>query len=126
MMTQSGYSFIVIERDTFVARDICAGLLAACPGCDVIHLRFPSELVSQVSPSADEVPVIVTKMNVQEVEDSGLADWAIANGAEIVIRAGDDPVTEVIRKGWRSLTSPFTREDLSHLVNSLTGLRRAG
>ena len=65
-------------------------------------------------------------MNVQEVEDSGLADWAIANGAEIVIRAGDDPVTEVIRKGWRSLTSPFTREDLSHLVNSLTGLRRAG
>ena len=114
------YSFIVIERDVFVARDMRDCLQAACVGCDVIHLRYPAELTGILEDADDDHRlVIVTKMGLEEIDASGLADWAKDHSAEIVIRAGDDPVSEVLKRGWRSLTSPFTRDDILALVESL-------
>lgn len=118
-MSQEIYRFIVIERDVFVAHDMRDSLLSACPDCDVVHLRYPADLTVTVPKDDDHRSVILTKMNVQEVEASGLSSWADDHKAEIVIRAGDDPIAEVLRKGWRSLTSPFTREDIGMLVESL-------
>lgn len=123
-MSSRKLRFVIIEKDSFVARDMQHGLQAANPDCDTCHLAHhadaPGVLLRQAE--ADEPrTVIVTKMSLEQIESTGLARIAQDAGAELVVRMGDDPVGSVMSRGWYSLASPFTWEDLSALVGSLTG-----
>lgn len=124
-MSPQSYRFIVIERDLIVARDLSDGLRAACPSCDVLHLRCASEMPESLSANSTHPPVILTKLPVQQVEDSGMAHLAREQGATIVVRQGDDPLSEVAHRGWLSLTSPFSWDDLAALIHDLRQLGMA-
>lgn len=122
-MSAHMFRFVVIEKDCFVARDMQDGLQSAAPDCDVLRLARPEDAedaFAQVSRADPTRIVIITKLTVAQLDSSGMARLAHDFGADIVVRLGDDPVQKVIERGWYSLASPFTWDDLAELVGGLT------
>lgn len=126
-MSSRKLRFVIIEKDSFVARDMQDGLLAAVPDCDTFHLAHHDDASDALrrdavaGPADEPRMVIVTKLSLDQIDSSGLARAAYDAGAEMVVRMGDDPVGAVASRGWYSLASPFTWDDLSALVGSLSG-----
>lgn len=114
-MPNNGHRFIIIEKDLFVARDMSQGLIAAYAQCEVLHLRHENEVPTNLRSS----DVIVTKMTMEQIDRSGLDVSARATGATIVVRMGDDSNDAIERRGWLSLPSPFTWDDINVMLNSL-------
>lgn len=120
------FRFFIIEKDSFVARDMQDGLLAAIPDCDARHLLHHDEarqIAAQGADGADTAAtrsVIVTKMSLDQLDRTGLAGLARDLNADVVVRMGEDPVAAVAARGWFSLASPFTWDDLNSLVSELS------
>lgn len=121
-MPAQKFRFIIIEKDSFVARDMQDGLLSALPGCDTLCLPDPGDIAA-VAATLDPVErtrtVIVTKLSLEELEENGLARIAAEIGADIVVRMGEDSPVAVATRGWHSLACPFSRDDLAALVADL-------
>ncbi|MGZ3216602.1 hypothetical protein [Paracoccus sp. T5] len=121
-MTHPHFTFVVLEKDHFVAQDMCAGLVDAAPGCQFLHLAvsdIPDDLLATLAGSSG-LPVLVTKAQISEMDGCALVrDWT-RNGWPIVLRLGIDPVEDIRARGWYSLAAPFTRDDLDDLVRRLT------
>ncbi|MCF3974458.1 hypothetical protein [Paracoccus salsus] len=118
-MSDSALLFVIIEKDCFIARDMQEGLEAADPACETIRLRDPEEAVELVcgrQPDGRLRTVIITKLSLAQIEDCSLSRLADEGLVEIVVRIGDDTSEAVHRRGWFTLASPFTRDDLSALV----------
>lgn len=92
----------------------------ACPGCETTHFRLVTDLPEYLGlgDGGDRVTVL-TKLSLHEIMNSGLAAKAGSQGAEIVVRQGEDSLDEIARHGWLSLPSPFSWDDLSELVQVL-------
>ena len=110
---------MIVETDPFIARDMSDGLMEAAPGCTVEIFRSAEELADLPSAPAAPHPVIVTKLSLEAIESSGLATSAARMGAMIVVRQGEDTADAVSARGWLSLPTPFTCEDLFELASSL-------
>lgn len=122
-MSPQRFRFVILEKDRFVANDMQEGLRAATPDCDTRHLLHPEDAGEAFSESAHEASsrtVLVTKLSVEQIDASGLSRLAQQSCADIVVRMGDDPLHAVTERGWFSLASPFTWDDLSALVADLT------
>jgi hypothetical protein len=120
-MTDSKLRFVIIEKDSFIAHDMQSGLQAAVPDCDTRWLPNVSDVVAQLSSAAaDARTVLITKLSLSQLEETGLSNLAQQRGAEIVVRLGEDPKEEITRRGWFSLESPFTWDDLADLVGALS------
>lgn len=122
-MSPPRFRFVILEKDRFVANDMQEGLKAATPDCDTCHLTHADEAGEAFSESSETGPartVLVTKLSVEQIDASGLSRLARDSRAEIVVRMGDDPLHTVAERGWFSLASPFTWDDLSALVADLS------
>lgn len=120
-MPESRFRFVIIEKDSFIARDMQSGLQAAVPDCDTRLLPNAAGAVEAFPRTTDEArTVLITKLSLAQLDESGLSQLARDSGAEIVVRLGDDPQDEVTRHGWLSLASPFTWEDLAELAGDLS------
>ncbi|MBU3030285.1 hypothetical protein [Paracoccus marinaquae] len=121
-MSSQKFRFVIIEKDSFVAHDMREGLKAAVPGCDTHHLTDldgASGLVTTDAEAGSPRTVIVTKLSLAQLDSSGLTQLAQQMRAEIVVRLGEDPRAAVTERGWLSLASPFTWEDLAGLASDL-------
>lgn len=121
-MTASKFRFVVIEKDSFVARDMQDGLQAAIPGCEIRQScgydQLP-DLIPAPSPSDDMRTIIITKLSLAQLDSGGISQLAHDRHAEIVVRLGEDSVQDVTGRGWHSLASPFTWDDLAGLAMQL-------
>lgn len=115
-MTPAPLKFLIVEKDAFVARDMQLGLQDADAGCHVLHMRDVAEC--QALLPFPEYPVVITKLSIDQIDACGLTQIAGRN-AVIVVREGVDTLTAVARRGWLSLASPFTAEDLAALVHQI-------
>lgn len=120
-MQHASFCFILIERDCFIARDLREGLAEACPCCTY---RSFSDLAGLVEAEAelqslDQLPVVITKASLEDLNSSGIAGMVRRNGWTMAVRMGADPLPEVQAEGWLSLAAPFSREDLVYLVEQL-------
>lgn len=103
------------------ARD---GLAEACDSCTSRRFGTVEELLTaQADLSAlPQLPVIITKKSLHEIEASGLADLARRKHWPVVVRLDLDPPSEIVARGWLALPSPFSRLDLVLMVDELLGL----
>ncbi|MDP5308067.1 hypothetical protein [Paracoccus spongiarum] len=129
-MSDQTFRFLLIEKDLFVARDMQEGLRMALPDCDIRCLSLPEDIhgaLAETEAQNGSAPrvVIVTKLSVDQIDLLGLTDAASRHRAEMVVRRGDDPPEAVAARGWFSLASPFTWDDLSDLAGDLRGRRSA-
>lgn len=115
-MTQKNLTFVIVEKDAFVAHDMQLGLQDASDGCEVLHLRDIADI--QHMASVPPRPVFITKLSISQIDEHGLVGFAGPNAA-IVLREGVDLAADVAARGWFSLASPFTAEDLTTLVNDI-------
>lgn len=128
-MTLEPLTFVIVEKDAFVALDMQLGLQDASVGCQVVHLRDIADFQSMPQPA--DRPVIITKLSIAEIDECGLVQIA-GRRAAIVVREGIDSVKAVVDRGWLSLASPFTADDLLTLVEdirqvfALIGMNRPG
>lgn len=114
--------FLILEKDAFVARDMTDGLSTADSECESLQFRGLddlSEYLLATNAPCQRQCVVVTKLPIAEIDDSGLAAMTRQHGAEIVVRLGPDPVEKVEARGWFSLAAPFTWDDLAELVTTL-------
>lgn len=119
-MTRPLLRFYVVERDTFIAQDMRAGLLEACPDCDVECLRKAEDLGARLDAITDtHTPVLVTSMTLAALQETGLAARVMARGGRIVLRQGGTASADVQALGWFALPSPFTTAHLADLVDAL-------
>ncbi len=129
MMAPEPLKFVIVEKDPFVALDMQLGLQDAAAGCQVVHLRDIDEY--QSLPPFSTSPVVITKLSIAQIDACGLIQIA-GQHAAIVVREGIDTLKDVAERGWLSLASPFTADDLSVLVADirqifdLAGLNRPG
>lgn len=120
-MTNPALHFMILERDPFIAADMRAGLMFADPLCTVDLLRCVSQVMEGFAqfPVAGRSPVLITKLGIDEIEESGLISLANRAAAQLVVREGGDAVEQISGRGWFSLASPFTSDDLSALLAQL-------
>lgn len=120
-MRHFSFCFLIIERDAFIAQDMREGLSEACGICGVRRYISDQDVLANEDElqSLAQLPVIVTKRSLLEVEQSGLGAMARRNGWPIVIRLDLDSEQAVAEHGWLSLPSPFVRSDLARLVDGL-------
>lgn len=121
-MIRPQFTFVVLEKDHFVAQDMCEGLADSTPDSQFVHVstgEMPTDLLSAMH-SSDGLPVLVAKASISDMNRCALVrDWT-GNGWPIVLRLGDDPIDDIRAKGWYPLAAPFTRDDLDDLVRRLT------
>lgn len=126
-MTQSHVHFIVVENDPFIARDMSEGLRSADPSCSVHILRTPGELVQSedvLRTMAERSRLaVITKLPVREIDRLGFQGIAGSAPVTIVVREGEDQVNQVLSRGWLSLPTPFTGDDLADLTGHLRETR---
>ncbi|MDO5647223.1 hypothetical protein [Paracoccus sp. (in: a-proteobacteria)] len=118
------FRFFVIDRDPFVAQDMCDGLRAACVGADVCHVSSVDELTALPDLARDAglgLPVVITKKSIAEIMASGLDLLVQQINSQLVVRLGDDPVADILGRGWLPLAAPFSWDDLADLVQQLQG-----
>lgn len=120
-MQHSSFCFILIERDSFIARDLREGLAEACPHCRCLQMADLSDLVAAEAElqNLSQLPVLITKANLQDLRSSGIDDVVRRNGWTIAMRMGTDPLADIHANGWLSVPAPFSREDLLYLVEQL-------
>lgn len=114
----SGTEFLVLEKDPIVAADLLGGLQEALPDCSVHRFAAPPELIAHCEAHSAEDrarQVLITKLNIQQIEDLGLDRFA----GSVVVRLGDDSADSVVERGWYSLPSPFLQDDLLGLARQL-------
>ena len=116
--------FIAIEKDSFVALDMRMGLEEACPGCRIDTVTSPTDLpdllgnIGPITPGG-AVPVILTSMSIDRVDQAGLPQMLDGRGAIIVQREGADPAESVNARGYLRLPSPFSTDDFRKLYDML-------
>lgn len=73
-MQGNALRIFVVEKDSFIARDMQIGLQQACPGGDVHCLRSLKDLrpVLDVLPPSSALPVFITRLALQRLRESGL------------------------------------------------------
>lgn len=128
MMDQRRPRFVIIEKDAFIARDLGDGLKAALPDSEIVIVARHEDAWPRVFPPAqDDVwqTIIVTKLTLAQLDECGLSRRLEDSGTQVVVRVGDDPVSAVAERGWISLASPFTGDDLSSLAGLLSTSRCA-
>lgn len=120
-MTDPALHFMILERDPFIAADMRAGLMFADPLCTVDLLRCVSQVMEGFAqfPVDGRSPVLITKLGIDEIEEAGLISLANRAAAQLVVREGGDTVEQISGRGWFSLASPFTSDDLSALLAQL-------
>lgn len=119
-MSAHFFRFVILEKDCFIARDMQDGLQSACPNADIRRIATPEDVANACGDAQDSVrPVIITKLSVEQLDRAGISSLSRQIGAEIVVRMGDDPLCTVAERGWLSLASPFTWDDLAALVGDL-------
>nr|WP_111300901.1 hypothetical protein [Paracoccus saliphilus] len=121
-MTHQSFTFVVLEKDHFVAQDMCAGLVEAAPDSQFLHLadgRIPEDLLPRLQ-ECDRLPVLVAKSHIDEMDACAAVRAWKKHGWPIVLRLGIDPVESIRTRGWYPLAAPFTRDDLDDLVLRLT------
>lgn len=120
-MTDPALHFMILERDPFIAADMRAGLMFADPLCTVDLLRCVSQVMEGFAqfPVDGRSPVLITKLGIDEIEEAGLINLANRAAAQLVVREGGDTVEQISGRGWFSLASPFTSDDLSALLAQL-------
>lgn len=122
MTDQTGFEFLVLEKDHLVAADMQGGLAAALPGCTVTHVLDPCDVVAHLQgwdESSRRQLVLVTKLTFSQMEELGLDQLVASANAKLVLRQGDDPVEAATARGWFCLPSPFVEEDLRALADHL-------
>ncbi|WCR11905.1 hypothetical protein JHW45_05970 [Paracoccus stylophorae] len=121
-MTASKFRFVIIEKDSFVARDMQDGLQSVVPGCDIRRLCHPGQLSDHLADASagDARAVIITKLSLAQLDQNGISQLARDRNAAIVVRLGEDSPQEVTARGWLSLASPFTWDDLAALAEELS------
>lgn len=121
-MSNQKLRFVIIEKDSFVARDMQDGLKAAIPDCDIKSLSGAEEaldIVKSCTDADDARAIIVTKLSLDQIDSTGLTQIARHVQADIVVRVGDDPPGAIAARGWFTLASPFTWDDLAALAVDL-------
>lgn len=116
--------FIAIERDSFVALDMRLGLEEACPGSRIDTLPNASDLADFLASDdlpdpAIAVPVVVTSLSLERIDQSGLEGLLHGRDAIIVQREGADPADQVAARGFLQLPSPFSSDDFRTLLDGL-------
>lgn len=116
-MAQPAISFIIVERDLFIGRDLSQGLKEVCPGAETVQVSALSDVAASVfcAIHAGLHPVIVTKAALAEIERHRIPGLIERTGADLVIRLDDHSETALAERGWLSLPSPFTFADLQVL-----------
>lgn len=117
------YTFVIHERDHFVARDMGQGLMNASHGCNVFHCPAASPCPVELLTS-DDVKVLITGASISEVGDLPVAKPWLESGWPLVLRLGFDTVESIYARGWHVLAAPFNWDDLSGLVDRLKADRR--
>lgn len=115
-MTSKPMTFVIVDKDVFVAHDMQLGLEYLATGCNVIHLRDIPGCVTV--PNTLTRRVFITKLSIEQIDQCGLVQIA-GPDADIVVREGVDTREAVAERGWFSLASPFTTDDLAVLVQEL-------
>lgn len=121
-MAQSENRFIIIEKDSFVANDMAEGLHAAFPYCKTFQYKNTADAMIE----SGRDTVFISKLSLDEIERSGLGVFARQTGSTIVVRHGIDSIKAVTARGWISLPSPFTSDDLDDLLDQLQEWKAAG
>ncbi|WP_265499486.1 hypothetical protein [Paracoccus beibuensis] len=116
------FTFVIHERDHFVARDMGQGLINAAPGSSVFHSPTASPCPAEVL-AFSSINVLITDASVAEVGDLPVAHPWLTQGWPVVLRMGFDSVDTICAKGWHVLTAPFNWDDLRDLVQRLTFIR---
>lgn len=116
--------FIAIERDSFVALDMRLGLEEACPGSRIDTLPNASDLADFLASGglpdpASAVPVVLTSLSLERIDEAGLEQLLDGRGVIIVQREGPDPVDRVSARGYLHLPSPFNSDDFRTLRDAL-------
>lgn len=121
-MTHHSFTFIVLEKDHFVAQDMCAGLAEAAPHSRFVHLAGSWISEEQLPDFQNDggLPVLVAKSQIKDMDDCPtVAAWR-KRGWPIVLRVGIDPLEQIRARGWYPLATPFSCDDLDDLVRRLT------
>lgn len=120
-MDRTSPHYLIIEKNGFIAADMQQGLADADTRSDSYQIEHVDQLQSFLVSSVwtGRRPVFITKLSIAEIESTGLAGIARRMDGEIVVRMGQDPAAAVTARGWHSLASPFSREDLAGLVDEL-------
>lgn len=120
-MRHLSFCFLIIERDCFIAQDMREGLSEACGICGCRRYPAIEELLAQEDElrALAQLPVIITKKSLADADAEGLTALAQRNGWPVVVRLDLDPAEAVQARGWLTLPSPFTRLDLTVMVEEL-------
>lgn len=116
-MEKAAISFIIVERDPFIGRDLSQGLAEVCSDAETVQVGALSDVATHVfcAIHAGRHPVIVTKASLAEIDRHRIPDLVAQSGADMVVRLDDHPADVLAQRGWISLPSPFTFEDLQVL-----------
>lgn len=121
-MQGNALRIFVVEKDSFIARDMQIGLQQACPGGDVHCLRSLKDLrpVLDVLPPSSALPVFITRLALQRLRESGLDLFSQRIGGVIVSRGDVIPPDEITQNDFLHLPDPFSTDDLYDLAAQLT------
>lgn len=114
--------FLILEKDCFIAHDMADGLrIAGGEGCDSQPFRQVDDLLDYLLTlaSPDLHPVVVTKLSLEQIDETGISSAALGCAADVVVRLGTDLPDAILARGWFTLAAPFTSDDLSALVSML-------
>lgn len=114
--------FVILEKDAFIAQDMCMGLIGAAPGCDTLVVSGVARLQGALDALPDDRHdlVVITASRIEVVEQTGLDKMVARVSGRLVLREGADSNQAVRDKGWLTLANPFTDDALAELVQTLT------
>lgn len=120
-MDKRPLNFLILEKDSFIARDMMEGLSFYEGSCRLHHFHSVDEMSQRLPATVDSLHhnIVVTKLSVAEIDASGLAQLADIHGCDMVVREGIDSAATVQARGWHSLAAPFSQHDLSILVSRM-------